>query len=85
MDGIQFNEPEYGQPRAAPAGTPSRIIALVLLSGVVKTERQAEYLLLCTAVIAIIVAVWLQIGGGKPKTPETLLPPDVRAGSVVAP
>ena len=71
MTDIQFDEEQqyrqHGQ--AEKAEKKSLFIRLVLATGVVSTDRQAEYVLLGIAVVGIIVSLFLSFGGGS-HTPQ---------------
>jgi hypothetical protein len=69
MSGIQFDEDqEFSRPAEIPAQ--SKFIQIVLKTGIVSTEKQAEYVLLAIAVAGILFTIFmLSSSGGKPKPP----------------
>ena len=72
MADVQFEEEQQYQPAYETERKPF-MVRLVLSTGIVSTDKQAEYVLLGIAALAIILAFIAPsfIGGGSPKlTPE---------------
>jgi hypothetical protein len=70
MADLQFIEPqEYGQRRTLPP--PSFLTRLVLRSGLVETERGAQYLLLGVTVVCIGIALFLTLSSGPSAPPPS--------------
>ncbi len=66
MPDLQFNEDrQYQEPARSRAGE-SLFTRLVLATSIVSTDRQAEYVLLGFAIVAIIVSLFLLSRGGLP-------------------
>ena len=63
MADIQFEEEQYQRP--AESEKKSLFIRLVLATGIVSTDQQAEYVLLGIAIVGIIVSLFLSFGGGS--------------------
>ncbi len=70
-DGIQFEEEQQYQQPAQTEQKPF-FIRLVLSTGVVSTDRQAEYVLLGVAVLGILITLFTLFSGGnsKPAVPS---------------
>ena len=74
MADLQFQEPQYAQ--TAMTVGPKGLLGLVIRAGLAKNERQASYLLLGVAVLALAAAVFVYLTSGStgleqviPKTP----------------
>jgi len=78
MEGIQFNDNEEVFKQSAPAESQG-IVALVQKWGWAKDKRQANYILLGIAAIAIMATAFLLFGGSS-KTSVSQLPPDAYSG-----
>ena len=73
VEGIQFEVPSYGAVKYYnETDTPKMVkLAMKLSGGMIKTERQAEYVLLGFVVVAIGVSLFLMLGGEKSKIPSS--------------
>ena len=58
MTDVQFNEPEYGTP-ARDTPPKASFADTLVAKGVVKTAKQGEYLLLSTAIVALLIAAYI--------------------------
>lgn len=74
-------EDEYRRP--AVVSQPSALVRLVLRTGVVQTQRQAEYVLLGLACAGMLIALWTLFSKGHPapsnpyeEGQNVFLPPD---------
>lgn len=78
MSEIEFNEEKYIPTRNVSSGTPSPGITRwfaekALRLGIIRTESQADYLLLGIAIIAIILTLTIPSFVGPEKPPTTPL------------
>ena len=73
VEGIQFEVPSYGAVKYYnETDTPKMVkLAMKLSGGMIKTERQAEYVLLAFVIVAIGVSLFLMLGGEKSKIPSS--------------
>ena len=74
--GVKF-EDEWPQPTSSfYFETPKMIQWVIKYSGgLIKTEKQANYVLIGFVVVAIIISLFLVFGGGKSATQENFTPP----------
>lgn len=74
MSDIQFEEEQQFQ-RPAQSEQKPLFIRLVLATGVVSTDREAEYVLLGIAVFLVILAFIIPsvMGGSQPRVPQNAI------------
>lgn len=69
MSGVEFHENEFDQLRAATTvRAPSKIIQLVLHTGIAKDERSANFVLLgvlAVCVLLMILVAFMSMGGDE--------------------
>ncbi|OIO51420.1 hypothetical protein CO131_02090 [Candidatus Kaiserbacteria bacterium CG_4_9_14_3_um_filter_50_16] len=68
MTDIQFEEEPQYQHSALPDKKPF-FIRLVLATGVISTDKAAEYVLLGFAVVCLCIALFIFMNSGPPKPP----------------
>jgi hypothetical protein len=73
MADISFDEDQQaGRPRQIISHKKSFFIRLALGTGLVKTDKGAQYLLIGTAVVMLLIAGWLVVTSVLPKPPPPL-------------
>ncbi len=70
MDPISFNE-ESTRARSALVAKKPLLVRMVLATKIVSTDRQAEYVLVGIAILAIVMAVWMW-PKGRPAPSENI-------------
>jgi hypothetical protein len=79
MTGVQFDE-EQGYPQQVQAREKSYLVRLVLATGFVSTDGQAEYVLIGIAALSFIATLFIIFGfGGQNSTPHQTGPTEPAA------
>lgn len=80
---IEFNpgDPSHSTYASDPIPPSSKMVGWVMKTGLVRDEKQANYVLVVIALLFFLATVWVVVGGGAPtaSTPTYLedLPPEV--------
>jgi len=73
---------EFARPESSAAAEPPRLIRVVLSTGIVSTEKDAQYVLLGTAALLLLIAagvLFAGFGGRHAPTPQSMVDAAMRA------
>jgi hypothetical protein len=84
MSDVQFEEEKMSNNRYVGMGEPPMMVKFLLKHGLVKDEKQANYVLIAVAVISVILTIWVirnTFGFGVTQPSQNVFPGGVIPGS----